>query len=777
MCYRTDYRGLSDMGATRVKAWASRLLGVFLATIAVVGCQALLATAASAETEGQAIVAAAQAIQSQSYPQQPFASAKYLYCFDGGTTTGASPGGTDPHPEGSYSNCNAKGRTGFDCRGLALYSVYQGTGGAVSLPTATAQAQYSDASSYGGSYISLSAVQPGDLVFFGSSSGAVDHVGIVVSGTGTSADIISAINEEDGITTETVHWFEAGFSWMGAVAVPGVGNTVGGGGFSEGEFIRTPDDSIYRVAGGAPLHITTCAPFGSDCTDAMNVSSLSGLSQYPANGTFINTPDDEGHVFVIAGGAPLYVASCSGEPPGCSSPIGVNDGTVALLAPQGSSFNGEQDLREVPLNSTTLRAADAPGTPTYKVAGGAPLYLASCQPGCGSPVEVNGYTIANLGAAPSEVAHLNDKPTDNTTIKASDSPNQPVYKFAGGAPLYLASCLPGCGAPVEVNGYTIDNLGAAPGEAQHMNAVPANSTTLRATDETNEPVYKVAGGAALHLTSCAPGCESPVNVNGYTIGQLGAEPGGEPHLNAAPSNGTVVEGLPSAQYWTFSESRRRRTAETSGAVVVNDESLEPFARPEPVALVGEASPVSPVSETLGGEVNPEGEPVSECRVEYGTTTAYGTTLPCAGSVGEGETAVPVSATAAGLKPGTEYHYHVVAVGPGGTSESNDATFTTAAFGITTESLPEGSVYTKANKAGYAATLTATGGKPPYKWSLTTGSKLPPGLKLSSKGKITGKATTAGTYTFTVQAVDTKTKTKPPTQNKATATLSITIDPA
>jgi hypothetical protein len=40
--------------------------------------------------------------------------------------------------------------------------------------------------------------------------------------------------------------------------------------------------------------------------------------------------------------------------------------------------------------------------------------------------------------------------------------------------------------------------------------------------------------------------------------------------------------------------------------------------------------------------------------------------------------------------------------------------------------------------------------------------------------ISGKATTAGTFSFTVQVVDTKTKTKPPTQNKATAVLSITI---
>jgi hypothetical protein len=97
-----------------------------------------------------------------------------------------------------------------------------------------------------------------------------------------------------------------------------------------------------------------------------------------------------------------------------------------------------------------------------------------------------------------------------------------------------------------------------------------------------------------------------------------------------------------------------------------------------------------------------------------------------------------------------------------------------AFGITTTSLPDGSVYNRTNKLRYSATLAADAGNPPYKWSLAPGSTLPPGLKLSSKGVISGKATTAGTYPFTIQVVDTKTKTKPKTQNSATAALSITI---
>jgi len=54
------------------------------------------------------------------------------------------------------------------------------------------------------------------------------------------------------------------------------------------------------------------------------------------------------------------------------------------------------------------------------------------------------------------------------------------------------------------------------------------------------------------------------------------------------------------------------------------------------------------------------------------------------------------------------------------------------------------------------------------------SPLPPGLKLSSKGVISGKATKVGTYSFTVQVVDKKSKSKPPTQNTATATATATL---
>jgi hypothetical protein len=89
--------------------------------------------------------------------------------------------------------------------------------------------------------------------------------------------------------------------------------------------------------------------------------------------------------------------------------------------------------------------------------------------------------------------------------------------------------------------------------------------------------------------------------------------------------------------------------------------------------------------------------------------------------------------------------------------------------ITTISVPAGMVGTR-----YSATLPASGGNPPYKWSIISGT-LPTGMHLRrSTGALTGKPTVTGTFTFTVQVVDHKTITKPHTQNTATANFSLTI---
>ncbi len=84
---------------------------------------------------------------------------------------------------------------------------------------------------------------------------------------------------------------------------------------------------------------------------------------------------------------------------------------------------------------------------------------------------------------------------------------------------------------------------------------------------------------------------------------------------------------------------------------------------------------------------------------------------------------------------------------------------------TTSSLTAGTA-----SAAYSLTLAVTGGTAPYTWSVISGS-LPAGLSLSAAGVLSGTPTTAGTYTFTIQVVDSST-----TPQTATLTATIVINP-
>jgi hypothetical protein len=83
--------------------------------------------------------------------------------------------------------------------------------------------------------------------------------------------------------------------------------------------------------------------------------------------------------------------------------------------------------------------------------------------------------------------------------------------------------------------------------------------------------------------------------------------------------------------------------------------------------------------------------------------------------------------------------------------------------VTTTALPDGSQAT-----AYTATLAASGGTPPYSWSIVSGA-LPAGLALTaSTGAIAGTPTATGTATFTAKVTA--------GAQTATKVLSITIAP-
>ncbi|HEU5142893.1 MAG TPA: hypothetical protein VFU04_07035 [Solirubrobacterales bacterium] len=97
------------------------------------------------------------------------------------------------------------------------------------------------------------------------------------------------------------------------------------------------------------------------------------------------------------------------------------------------------------------------------------------------------------------------------------------------------------------------------------------------------------------------------------------------------------------------------------------------ARTQPATDVGE------MSARLNGSIDPDGVLTSECRFEWGPTTAYGNTVPCAQSpatIGSGSEPVPVHADISGLAADTVYHFRLRARISGETETGPNVTFKT-----------------------------------------------------------------------------------------------------
>ena len=96
------------------------------------------------------------------------------------------------------------------------------------------------------------------------------------------------------------------------------------------------------------------------------------------------------------------------------------------------------------------------------------------------------------------------------------------------------------------------------------------------------------------------------------------------------------------------------------------------------------------------------------------------------------------------------------------------TIAAAALTITTTSLPNGMV-----NAAYSEPLLASGGTPPYTWTVASGSALPAWLSLGGSGTnwtIYGNPTQSGTSNFSLTVTDSST----PTAQTKTQALSVTV---
>ena len=180
----------------------------------------------------------------------------------------------------------------------------------------------------------------------------------------------------------------------------------------------------------------------------------------------------------------------------------------------------------------------------------------------------------------------------------------------------------------------------------------------------------------------------------------------------------------------------------------------------PTVVTMAAYSIGNTTATLGGTVNPNGFSATY-HFEWGLTTSYGTSGPST-NAGSGTSAVSVDEPETGFAAYTTYHFRLVATNSAGTTYGSDQTFTTYNLQVTTSSpLSPGAVSIALNQS-----FAATGGVPPYSWTIASGS-LPPGTTLSSSGVFSGTPSTAGTYSFVAQVSDA-------VSNHASGSLSLTI---
>ncbi len=175
-------------------------------------------------------------------------------------------------------------------------------------------------------------------------------------------------------------------------------------------------------------------------------------------------------------------------------------------------------------------------------------------------------------------------------------------------------------------------------------------------------------------TSTAYGLFGPATVNQGTY-QAAPQDAGMGTSPVAVS--TALAGLtPNTTYHyrlRASNANADPAADPAAAPQIAHGADHTFTTPPSEPLLDEPSGLTETGVTLNGAADPGGHDL-RYSFQYGTSADYGQSSPTE-DAGEGATFTPVSATLTGLTPGVTYHYRLAATGGGGSSYSQDSTFT------------------------------------------------------------------------------------------------------
>ena len=168
----------------------------------------------------------------------------------------------------------------------------------------------------------------------------------------------------------------------------------------------------------------------------------------------------------------------------------------------------------------------------------------------------------------------------------------------------------------------------------------------------------------------------------------------------------------------------------------------------PAVGTGTAVEITNTTAAVVGAVNPGGEATTYA-FQYGSTTQYpGQTA--VHSVGPPTTYATVTAMLTGLRPGTTYHFRLIAANASGTTAGNDVTFKTGGLappiGVSADAVTGAANAIGANDAVLRGTLNASGSnvryyfqfgtRQPYEFQ-TISQSLPAGRTLTVEAPVSG----------------------------------------
>ena len=185
--------------------------------------------------------------------------------------------------------------------------------------------------------------------------------------------------------------------------------------FPNGTYVQVSGSTdFYEIAGGAPLIVSSWSDVGgAQPYTVITQQQFDALNPVPTDGTLVET--DTGAMYLIAGGAPMFVANLTQF--GSPQPLLVDQWDIDNVG------NPLSHLNTVPSNGTFLATTSGLN---YRVAGGAPIGITtwSVFGGAQPAVTIDPWDVENIF---NPAAHLAFRPAIGTVVEGL--PSKSYWQF------------------------------------------------------------------------------------------------------------------------------------------------------------------------------------------------------------------------------------------------------------------------------------------------------------------------------------------------------------